>query len=102
MNTVLKNKEKKVKITLTEDQASTLIESLLFSSSTNIGAEWTEACCNRMVDIAIVIKDSFPDNTLTINKLTYYDDESLVNEVSQRIQQNFEIDCFQIKTLESI
>lgn len=55
-----------------------------------------------MVDIAIAIKDSFPDSALKFNKLTYYDDESLVNEVSQRIQQNFEIDCFQIKTLESI
>jgi len=102
MNTVLKNKDKKVKITLTENQANTLIESLLFSSSTNIGSEWTEACCNSMVDVAIAIKDSFPINTLRLNKLTYYDDESLVNEVSQKIQQNFEIDCFQIKTLESI
>jgi hypothetical protein len=100
MTTLLK--DKKIKLTLTEEQANILIESLLFSSSTNISSEWSEEHNNIMVDLAINVKNKLSDSSLNLKNLTYYDDEELISDVSQMIQQNFEITCFQIKTLESI
>ena len=100
MNTLLN--DKKIKLTLTEEQANILIEALLFSSSTNISSEWSEEHNNIMVNLAINVKNKLSDDSLNLKNLTYYDDEELISDVSQVIQQNFEIECFQIKTLESI
>ena len=98
-----KNENKKtLSVKLTEKQANLLIESLLFASSVNIGSEWSDADKDCLVNLAVEVKNTLAEDSLALKNLTYYDDEELCEEWTQKIQQNFEIEHFEIKTLESI
>lgn len=102
MKAAKKENKKNLSVKLTEEQANLLIESLLFASSVNICSEWSDADKNRLVDLAVEIKNSLARDSLSLKNLTYYDDDELCEGWTQKLQQNFEIDLFEIKTLESI
>lgn len=102
MKTAKKVDDKKLSVKLTERQANLLIESLLFASSVNIGSEWGDKDKIDLVDLAILVKSAVIGNDLSLKNLTFYDDEELCEPWTSTIQQNFEIERFEIKTLESI
>lgn len=102
MKAAKKINDKKLSVKLSERQANLLIESLLFASSVNIGSEWEDKDKIDLVDLAILVKNAVTDDNLSLKNLTFYDDEELCEPWTSTIQQNFEIEHFEIKTLESI
>lgn len=102
MKTAKKVDDKKISVKLTERQANLLIESLLFASSVNIGSEWGDKDKTDLVDLAVHVKSAVTGNDLSLKNLTFYDDEELCEPWTSTIQQNFEMECFEIKALGSI
>jgi len=63
-----------VNLSLTEQQVNLIIESLLFSSSVNIGAEWDEADLTSMIDTAKELKKV--SSNIELDKLVFYKEEN--------------------------
>jgi hypothetical protein len=102
MKAAKKIDNKAYSVKLTEKQANLLIETLLFASSVNIGSEWSDDDKTELVDLAVIVKNTIGEGDLSLKNLTFYDDEELCEPWTSKIQQNFEIEHFEIKTLESI
>jgi len=63
-----------VNLSLTEQQVNLIIESLLFSSSVNIGAEWNEADLTSMIDTAKALKKV--SSNIELNILVFYKEDN--------------------------
>lgn len=69
-----KNNNSSVTLSLTEQQVNLIIESLLFSSSVNIGAEWDETDLSSMLDTAKELKKI--SSNIELDKLVFYKEEN--------------------------
>jgi|LakMenEpi03Aug12_release.lakeMendotaPanAssembly.Ray.scaffolds.fasta_scaffold1735873_1 hypothetical protein len=101
VKSILKKKEKKINVELTCSELNSVIEALLFASSVNICADWETKQSEDFVDLAINLKNKIPASNLSLKNITYYDDADLQESWTQKIQQNFCVDCFNVETLKS-
>ena len=49
--------EDRIGLHFTDDEYKLIIESLLFASTTDVSANWTESDNNKMLEMAIIIKN---------------------------------------------
>ena len=76
-----------VNLTLTEQQVNLIIESLLFSSSVNIGAEWNETDLTSMIDTAKSLKE-FSTN-IELDKLVFYKEDNYEDKWTKDLLKYF-------------
>lgn len=86
-HTLPKNKKSSVVVSLTEKQISTIVQSLLFSSSVNIGANWNETDYTAMVKLATSLRELHP--TLDLDKICFYQEENYEDKWSPSILDSF-------------
>jgi hypothetical protein len=67
-------KSSTVTLDLKQDEANILLEALLFASSVNIGADWSEKDINRMVALSKKIKKNLNGSTKLKNLVFYKED----------------------------
>ena len=81
------NNNSSVNLSLTEQQVNLIIESLLFSSSVNIGAEWDEADLTSMLDTAKTLKDV--SSNIELDKLVFYKEENYEDKWTKDLLKYF-------------
>jgi spore cortex formation protein SpoVR/YcgB (stage V sporulation) len=91
--------EKQAAVSLTYGELNNVIEALLFASSVNVCADWGYDQCEKFLDLAITLKNKLPKSVLSLKNVVYYDDDSLQESWTQKLQQNFNVDTFNIKSL---
>jgi hypothetical protein len=84
-------KSSTVTLTLKEEEANILLESLLFASSVNIGADWSERDINRMVALSKKIKKSLNGST-QLKNLVFYKEENYGDGWTQSVFNFFKND----------
>jgi hypothetical protein len=90
----------KKNVKLEYSEINKIIETLLFASSINIGAEWGEKENLEFVNLALYLKGCLPEEAVLPRNLTFYVDEGLQEPWSNTIQQNFNITSFNVEALE--
>ena len=90
----------KKNVKLEYSEINKIIETLLFASSINIGADWDEHVNSDFVNLALYLKSCLPEEAISLRNLTYYVDEGLQEPWSQTVQQNFNIASFNVEALE--
>lgn len=81
------NSNSSITLSLTEQQVNLIIESLLFSSSVNIGAEWDENDLVSMIDTAKALKQTNPK--IELNKLVFYKEENYEDKWTKDLLKSF-------------
>jgi uncharacterized protein YpuA (DUF1002 family) len=76
-----------VNLTLTEQQVNLIIESLLFSSSVNIGAEWNETDLTSMIDTAKSLKEV--SSNIELDKLVFYKEDNYEDKWTKDLLKYF-------------
>ena len=76
-----------VNLSLTEQQVNLIIESLLFSSSVNIGAEWNETDLTSMIDTAKELKKA--SSKIELDKLIFYKEENYEDKWTKDLLKTF-------------
>lgn len=76
-----------VNLSLTEQQVNLIIESLLFSSSVNIGAEWDETDFTSMIDTAKALKKA--TSKVDLDKLVFYKEENYEDKWTKDLLKTF-------------
>lgn len=71
---IFKDNDSNGTITLSKKDISLIIETLLFSSSVNIGAEWKEKDYDSMVDLALKLNSGVEDSE--IKNLSFFIEEN--------------------------
>ena len=82
-----KNNNSSVTLSLTEQQVNLIIESLLFSSSVNIGAEWDETDLSSMIDTAKELKKI--SSKIELDKLVFYKEENYEDKWTKDLLKSF-------------
>jgi len=82
-----KNINRSVTLSLTEQQVNLIIESLLFSSSVNIGAEWGETDFTSMIDTAKTLKKA--TSNVELDKLVFYKEENYEDKWTKDLLKTF-------------
>lgn len=95
---LVKEKEQ-ASVSLTYSELNNVIEALLFASSVNVCADWGYDQCEKFLDLAINLKGKLPKSRLSLKNVVYYEDDNLQESWTQKLQQNFNVDTFNIKTL---
>jgi len=90
---------KQASVSLTYSELNNVIEALLFASSVNVCADWGYEQCEKFLDLAINLKGKLPKSHLSLKNVVYYDDDNLQESWTQKLQQNFNVNTFNIKTL---
>jgi len=84
-------KSSTLSLDLKQEEANILLETLLFASSVNIGADWSEKEINKMVSLSKKIKKQL--NGLTdLKHLTFYQEENYGDEWTQSVFNFFKDD----------
>lgn len=80
-----------VTLELKQDEANMLLEALLFASSVNVGADWTEKDINKMVSLSKKLKRSL--NGLTkLDNIVFYQEENYEDSWTQTVFNFFKKD----------
>jgi hypothetical protein len=82
-----KNNNSSVTLSLTEQQVNLIIETLLFSSSVNIGAEWDETDLSSMIDTAKELKKI--SSKIELDKLVFYKEENYEDKWTKDLLKSF-------------
>ena len=73
-----------VTLDLKEGEANTLIEALLFASSINVGANWSERDFNKMVTLSKKLKQQLNGST-KLNHIVFYEEENYEDKWTQDV-----------------
>jgi hypothetical protein len=90
-----------VNLALSEKDISLILEALLYAGSINVGSEWCEEACKDIVRLAVDIKNQTHIN-IPLKNLTFFEDEGFEDESTSLIKAEFNIDSFNVKTLEAL
>jgi len=91
--------QKQASVSLTYSELNNVIEALLFASSVNVCADWGYDQCEKFLDLAINLKDKLPKSRLSLKNVVYYEDDNFQESWTQKLQQNFNVNTFNIKNL---
>jgi hypothetical protein len=80
--------EQEISLTLNYPDVNRLIEALLFASSVNIGADWKEDACEKMVNLAKDLKDKIGSH-LKLEHVNFYKEEHYEDSWSENILKEF-------------
>lgn len=80
-----------VTLELKQDEANTLLEALLFASSVNIGADWSEKDITKMVSLSKKLRNVLNGNT-KLNKIVFYQEENYEDKWTQSVFNFFKKD----------
>ena len=74
-------------ISLSKKELSLIIETLLFSSSVNIGAEWEEKDYDTMVDLALKLESNIQNTDL--KNITFFVEENYNDNWTVKLLNKF-------------
>ena len=80
-----------ITLELKQDEANTLLEALLFASSVNIGADWSEKDITKMVSLSKKLRNELNGNT-KLNKIVFYQEENYEDKWTQSVFNFFKND----------
>lgn len=80
-----------VTLELKQDEANTLLEALLFASSVNVGADWSEKNINKMVTLSKKLKRQLNGST-KLNNIVFYQEENYEDDWTQTVFKFFKND----------
>ena len=80
-----------VTLELKHDEANALLEALLFASSVNVGADWSEKDITKMVSLSKKLRKELNGNT-KLNKIVFYQEENYEDKWTQSVFNFFKND----------
>lgn len=80
-----------VTLELKQDEANMLLEALLFASSVNVGADWTEKDINKMVTLSKKLKRQLNGST-NLENIVFYQEENYEDSWTQTVFNFFKKD----------
>jgi hypothetical protein len=80
-----------VTLEIKQDEANMLLEALLFASSVNVGADWTEKDINKMVSLSKKLRNELNDST-KLNNIVFYQEENYEDSWTQSVFNFFKND----------
>lgn len=80
-----------VTLELKQDEANTLLEALLFASSVNIGADWSEKDITKMVSLSKKLRNELNGNT-KLDKIVFYQEDNYEDKWTQSVFNFFKKD----------
>lgn len=72
-----------------QEEVNILLEALLFASSVNVGADWSEKDINKMVNLSRKLKKQLNGNT-KLDKIVFYKEENYEDNWTQGLFKTFE------------
>lgn len=84
-------KNSTVTLELKQEEANTLLEALLFASSVNVGADWSEKDINKMVSLSKKLRKELNGNT-RLDKIVFYQEENYEDKWTQSVFNFFKKD----------
>jgi len=73
-----------VTLDLKQEEANTLLEALLFASSINVGANWSERDINKMVTLSKKLKQQLNGST-KLDHIVFYEEENYEDKWTQDV-----------------
>lgn len=73
-----------VTLDLKQEEANTLLEALLFASSINVGANWSERDINKMVTLSKKLKQQLNGST-KLDRIVFYEEENYEDKWTQDV-----------------
>lgn len=80
-----------VTLELKQDEANMLLEALLFASSVNVGADWTEKDINKMVSLSKKLKRQLNGST-NLENIVFYQEDNYEDKWTQSVFNFFKRD----------
>jgi hypothetical protein len=80
-----------VTLEIKQDEANMLLEALLFASSVNVGANWSEKDINRMVTLSKKLKNQLNGST-KLSNIVFYQEENYEDDWTQSVFNFFKDD----------
>jgi hypothetical protein len=80
-----------VTLEIKQDEANMLLEALLFASSVNVGADWTEKDINKMVSLSKKLRNELNGST-KLNNIVFYQEENYEDSWTQSVFNFFKND----------
>jgi hypothetical protein len=80
-----------VTLDLKQEEANTLLEALLFASSINVGANWSEKDINKMVILSKKLKNQLNGCT-KLDHIVFYEEENYEDKWTQDVFNFFKGD----------
>jgi hypothetical protein len=80
-----------ITLELKQDEANALLEALLFASSVNVGADWTEKDITKMVSLSKKLRKELNGNT-KLDKIVFYQEDNYEDKWTQSVFNFFKND----------
>ena len=80
-----------ITLELKPDEANALLEALLFASSVNVGADWSERDITKMVNLSKKLKKELNGDT-KLDKIVFYQEENYEDKWTQTVFNFFKND----------
>jgi hypothetical protein len=80
-----------VTLEIKQDEANMLLEALLFASSVNVGADWSEKDINKMVTLSKKLKNQLNGST-KLSNIVFYQEENYEDSWTQSVFNFFKND----------
>ncbi len=80
-----------ITLELKPDEANAILEALLFASSVNVGADWSEKDITKMVSLSKKLRKELNGET-KLNKIVFYQEENYEDKWTQTVFESFKDD----------
>lgn len=80
-----------ITLELKHEEANAVLEALLFASSVNVGADWSEKDITKMVNLSKKLKKELNGNT-KLDKIVFYQEENYEDKWTQSVFNFFKDD----------
>lgn len=80
-----------ITLELKQDEANAMLEALLFASSVNVGADWSEKDITKMVSLSKRLKKELNGNT-KLDKIVFYQEDNYEDKWTQSVFNFFKND----------
>ena len=80
-----------ITLELKQDEANAMLEALLFASSVNVGADWSEKDITKMVNLSKKLRKELNGNT-KLDKIVFYQEENYEDKWTQSVFNFFKDD----------
>jgi hypothetical protein len=80
-----------VTLEIKQDEANILLEALLFASSVNVGADWTEKDITKMVSLSKKLRNQLNGST-KLSNIVFYQEENYEDSWTQSVFNFFKND----------
>ena len=81
-------KSSTVTLNLKQDEVNMLLEALLFASSVNVGADWTEKDITKMVSLSKKLKRQLNGST-NLENIVFYQEDNYEDKWTQTVFNDF-------------